>query len=307
VRDAARTWTQTGKSALSIQVERTPDWKLSASNLNLVTFTDTEPFDTGLCDKTLYIACTLVFHNDATGEIPMVKIAFNPYKQHSSLGKKGVHDLGVVLLHEIGHAIGLDHSAALDAIMSPVVELELPTGSAAARRLSSDDIATAAMAYPLPEPVVPPSFLAGAVMRDGLAIAKAHVVAFDKTGRTAAAGLTNGDGRFQLRVEPGEYRLAVEPLDGPVLPVQTWSEQPAPAAATEELAENIAEDIFKATTGKVESTARGATVTECRMAKLVVLGAFLRIGKNRIGFGNLLEFFFCLFVAWIAVRMILQC
>ena len=83
VRDAARAWTQTGKAALSIQVDRTPEWKLE-SNLNLVTFTDTEPFDTGMCDKALYIACTLVFHNDATGEIPMVKIAFNPYKQHSS-------------------------------------------------------------------------------------------------------------------------------------------------------------------------------------------------------------------------------
>ena len=81
---------------------------------------------------------------------------------------------------------------------------------------------------------------------------------------------------------------------------------PAPAAATEELAENIAEDIFKATTGEVESTARGTTVTECRMAKLVVLGALLRVGKDRLGFGDLLEFFFCLFVAWIAVRMILQ-
>jgi hypothetical protein len=80
----------------------------------------------------------------------------------------------------------------------------------------------------------------------------------------------------------------------------------ATAAAAEELAEDIAEDVFKTTTGEVKSTARGATVTECRMAKLVVLGAFLRVGKNGIGFGNLLELFFCLFVAWIAVRMILQ-
>jgi len=228
VRDAARAWTQTGKAALSIQVDRTPEWKLSESNLNLVTFTDTEPFDTGVCDKALYIACTLVFHNDATGEIPMVKIAFNPYKQHSSLGKMGAHDLGVVLLHELGHAVGLDHSAALDAIMSPVVELELPAGSAPPRRLSSDDVSTIAMAYPLPEPTARPSFLAGAVTRDGLAVPKAHVLAFNTSGQTTAAALSGLDGRFQLQVEPGEYRLAVEPLDGPVLPTQTWSGQTPP-------------------------------------------------------------------------------
>ena len=228
VREAARAWTQTGKAALSIQVERSPEWKLSESKLNLVTFTDTEPFDSGMCDKALYIACTLVFHDDATGEIPMVKIAFNPYKQHSSLGKKGAHDLGVVLLHELGHAVGLDHSAALDAIMSPVVELEMPTGSATPRRLSGDDVATIATAYPLPEPVVPPSILAGAVTRDGTVVAKAHVVAFDRHGKTAAAALSGLDGRFQLQVPPGEYRLAVEPLDGPVHATQTWSDQAAP-------------------------------------------------------------------------------
>ncbi|MEP7366932.1 MAG: matrixin family metalloprotease, partial [Acidobacteriota bacterium] len=228
VRDAARAWTKSGKSSLSIQVERTQDQKLSESNLNLVTFTDTEPFDTGMCDKTLYIACTLVFHNDDTGEIPMVKIAFNPYMQHSSLGRKGAHDLGVVLLHEMGHAIGLDHSAALDAIMSPVVELEIPTGSVSARRLSSDDLATVASAYPLPEPAVPASFLTGAVTREGLPVAKAHVMAFDSSGRKTIAGLTSTDGRFELQVEPGDYRLAVEPLDGPIMPVSTWSDQPAP-------------------------------------------------------------------------------
>ena len=229
VRNAARTWTQTGKAELSITIERTPEWKLGNTNLNLVTFTDTEPFDTGMCDKTLYIACTLVFHNAETGEIPMVKIAFNPYKKHSSLGLKGAHDLGVVLLHELGHAVGLDHSAALDSIMSPVVELELPGGSSTPRRLAADDVATLAMAYPIQEPQVQPSLLAGAVSRDGIAIAKAHVVAFDASGRTAAAGLTGLDGRFQLQVTPGEYRLAVEPLDGPVTPAQTWSDQATPA------------------------------------------------------------------------------
>jgi hypothetical protein len=201
VRDAARAWTQTGKAALSIQVERTPERKVSESNLNLVTFTDTEPFDTGMCDKALYIACTLVFHNDATGKIPMVKIAFNPYKQHSSLGKKGAHDLGVVLLHELGHAVGLDHSTAPDAIMSPVVELELSTGSVTPRRLSSDDVSTIAMAYPLPEPIVPPSILAGAISRDGLAVAKAHVLAFNTSGQTAAASgaATNFATDFELQ------------------------------------------------------------------------------------------------------------
>ncbi|NUN53342.1 MAG: matrixin family metalloprotease [Planctomycetaceae bacterium] len=210
---------------MEIRVERTAEWKVADSGLNLVTFTDPEPFDTGMCDKALYIACTLVFHTEETGEIPMVKIAFNPYKKHSSLGWKGAHDLGVVLLHELGHAIGLDHSGALDAVMSPVVELAVEGGGDAVRRLSADDVATVAMAYPVVEPEVGPSYLAGAVMRDGTAVAKAHVMAFDRAGQVAAAGLSDGAGRFRLQVGEGEYRLAVEPLDGPVMAAQMWAEQ----------------------------------------------------------------------------------
>lgn len=225
VKAAAAAWTGTGKTQLEIRVERTAEWKLADSGLNLVTFTDPEPFDTGMCDKALYIACTLVFHTEGTGEIPMVKIAFNPYKKHSSLGQAGAHDLGVVLLHELGHAIGLDHSGALDSVMSPVVELEVQGGVDAARRLSADDVATVAMAYPAVEREVAPSYLAGAVMRDGVAVAKAHVMAFDRAGRVAAAGLSGMDGRYRLMVGEGEYRLAVEPLDGPVMAAQTWAEQ----------------------------------------------------------------------------------
>ena len=83
------------------------------------------------------------------------------------------------------------------------------------------------MAYPLPEPTVRPSFLAGAVTRDGLAVPKAHVLAFNSSGQTTATALSGLDGRFQLQVEAGEYRLAVEQLDGPVVPANL--EWPDPA------------------------------------------------------------------------------
>lgn len=228
VREAAAAWSGTGRAGLTIRVERTSEWRVSESERNLVTFTDPEPFDTGLCNKALYIACTLVYHEDETHTIPMVKIAFNPYLKHSSLGLAGAHDLGVVLLHEVGHAVGLDHSGALDSIMSPVVELQMGGGSGAVRRLSSDDVATIAAAYPLPEQEAAPAVLAGVVRKDGAPVAKAHVMALGREGRLAAAGLTDAEGRYALQVEAGEFRLAVEPLDGPVQGGQAWTEQPSP-------------------------------------------------------------------------------
>ena len=51
-----------------------------------------------------------------------------------------------------------------------------------------------------------------------------------------------------------------------------------PPAATEKFAENVAENIFKAA-GEIKTAARKRpTITECGVAKLIVLSTLLRVG-----------------------------
>jgi hypothetical protein len=80
---------------------------------------------------------------------------------------------------------------------------------------------------------------------------------------------------------------------------------PPPPSGTKKLSENVSEDIFESRR-KVEAACKRTAITKGRMTELVVLSSFLRIGEDLISFGNVLEFFFCLFVAWVAIRVILQ-
>src|SRR6266436_5978316 len=79
----------------------------------------------------------------------------------------------------------------------------------------------------------------------------------------------------------------------------------AAARATEELAEDVTEDIFK-TRSEVESAAKRTAITERRMTELIILCTFLGIGKNLVSLGYFLEFLLCLSVARIAIRVVLE-
>lgn len=61
----------------------------------------------------------------------------------------GWYDLETVLLHELGHALGLDHSATTDSVMY--------AGYLGVRRfLTLDDVFGITILYPRPEPAAPP-------------------------------------------------------------------------------------------------------------------------------------------------------
>jgi uncharacterized protein (TIGR03437 family) len=149
------------------------------------------------------------------GQILDADITFNPQLTLSPIGGNGA-DLIAILMHEIGHMLGLDHSAVLSSIMNPFGESGSGTAS---RTLQSDDAITAAVLYPNPNFSPIPGTISGKISTAGTTPVKsAHVVAINTaTGSPVASQLSGTDGGYSIQGLPaGTYQVMVEPLDGPV-------------------------------------------------------------------------------------------
>lgn len=120
----------------------------------------------------------------------------------------GNYNVQQIVEHEVGHLLGLDHSAVLSSMMYPYV------GFNGVPSLDSDDKIAIDNLYTRPEAG---ATLQGRVYGDGGGIHAAQVVAISDSGEPVASALTNQSGEFEMKgVPPGNYRLYAEPLDGPV-------------------------------------------------------------------------------------------
>lgn len=118
----------------------------------------------------------------------------------------------VTLQHEVGHILGLDHSAVLSSIMYPYVGSGVEAAS-----FDFDDRIGISMIYPKVDPTMNGATLNGRVMGDQGGIFAAQVVAVNETGQPVGTSLTNSAGEFSIvGVPAGRYRIYAEPLDGPV-------------------------------------------------------------------------------------------
>ena len=77
------------------------------------------------------------------GELVAFDVRVNPAVPWSTDGAEDAFDLEAAVTHEIGHALGLDHSRDADACM---YEVQLPGDP---RELGPDDVAAARALYPL--------------------------------------------------------------------------------------------------------------------------------------------------------------
>ena len=174
------------------------------------------------------LAATNFIIDVTTGEIVESDIFFNTAFSWSvsPAGETGRHDLESIALHEIGHLLGLGHSAigetevvpggrrvlAAEAVMFPIA---FSPGSIADRTLKADDIAGLTDIYPNPATRRTRGSISGRVTKNGAGVLGAHVVAFNTRTSALVGGFTlSDDGSFTIAgLEAGPHVLRVEPLD----------------------------------------------------------------------------------------------
>jgi Matrixin/Carboxypeptidase regulatory-like domain len=174
------------------------------------------------------LAATSFLIDTTTGEIAEADIFFNSRFAFSVApnGQADRVDLESVVLHELGHLLGLGHSAIGEtersgngsrrvigsgSVMFPIA---MTAGATADRVLQADDIAGISDLYPAP-PTLDTGGIVGRVTKNGRGVIGAHIVAFNPETRVLIGNFTlNAEGDFVIaRLPPGPYVLRVEPID----------------------------------------------------------------------------------------------
>src|SRR5438876_8949767 len=141
-------------------------------------------------------------------------ILFNPAYTFSTTLAPGTYDVQSLVTHELGHALGANHSTILAAAMFQ----SMPSSEDLESRLSADDIACVTAVYPANGSAGTFGSIAGAVSLGGSPVRGASVVALDVNAGVAVACRSRRDGTFVVSgLPPGMYMLFAVTLVAPVL------------------------------------------------------------------------------------------
>ena len=215
-------WQDVGTAAIGFQFNSvTSAEPLDFDGLNTIGFLD-EPELEGV------LGLTLSTFDTVTGEVVEADIFFNSIETWSVAdgGQTDRFDLESVAVHEAGHFLGLDHSAlgyfeeqdgdvrlaGAEAIMFPFA---FDPGNIALRDLRADDIAGVSAIYPDGVFATATGRLEGRVVRAGVGVYGAHVLALNPlTGAIVGGFSLTRAGDFRIEgLEPGRYVIRVEPID----------------------------------------------------------------------------------------------
>jgi len=186
---------------------------LSGDGISLITIAQTPENLLLFAKNPEDVAATTRVFFDRMGNITEADIVLNPYQQFSTDGTFGSFDLESTLTHEIGHLLGLEHSAVLGSTMfdnygkNGVYGLE----NFVSRTLAEMDISSIRARYGAP---AKNNKCCGAISGKLLAangkvsIGSEVWAEHGKTGKVHAETSTNDDGEFEFRgLQPGIYKL----------------------------------------------------------------------------------------------------
>jgi hypothetical protein len=223
VERAATTWSDVGFASVRFSYQgMTTAPPEGTDGRNTIGFLDRPDLDRVLGATSFMLDVT-------TGAIYEADVFFNTRFAFSVApgGESERVDLESVALHELGHLLGLGHSAIGEtegtaatgrrvlgsgAVMFP---LALTAGATADRVLQADDIAGISDLYPGAGAVLETGGIVGRVTKNGQGVIGAHVVAFNpETGVLIGNFTLAASGEFVIaRLPPGPYLLRVEPID----------------------------------------------------------------------------------------------
>jgi hypothetical protein len=152
-----------------------------------------------------------------TGEIVESDIFFNAEFEWSTAagGDPSRFDLESVAVHEIGHFLGLAHSALGETEMNAFGDRRVIASGAVMFPISLGRGVTRDRELPAEGFREATGIARGRVTRSGRGVLGAHVTAFNPaTGRLIAGFTLNLDGEFEIAgLTPGPHIIRAEPLD----------------------------------------------------------------------------------------------
>jgi uncharacterized protein (TIGR03437 family) len=128
-------------------------------------------------------------------------------------GPSYLEEFYTTAVHEIGHALGLQHTWTASAMSQDVIR-----NTTRARPLDADDVAALSVLYGKAGWTANFGSISGRVTLNGQGVNLASVVAISPTG-PAVSALTNPDGSYQINgLPPNSYLLYVHPLPPDAVP-----------------------------------------------------------------------------------------